>query len=129
MASNSGGGVDASAALFSGGNGGTPLSFFRSNPNGIFLHNVAASYPFYFMLMLKYRFKEVKELKRNLIPFPRVGKRQSLIPFPRVGRSGPPADTSEIYDEVQGYLIQLFLNRILINLTCANFNFKQLKIV
>ena len=79
--------------------------------------------------MLKYRFKEVKELKRNLIPFPRVGKRQSLIPFPRVGRSGPPADTSEIYDEVQGYLIQSFLNRILIKLTCANFNFKQPKIV
>ena len=27
------------------------------------------------------------EIKRHLIPFPRVGKRQSLIPFPRVGRS------------------------------------------
>lgn len=27
-------------------------------------------------------------VKRHLIPFPRVGKRQSLIPFPRVGRSG-----------------------------------------
>ncbi|XP_057380204.1 uncharacterized protein LOC130702536 [Daphnia carinata] len=26
-------------------------------------------------------------VKRHLIPFPRVGKRQSLIPFPRVGRS------------------------------------------
>lgn len=29
----------------------------------------------------------LREFKRHLIPFPRVGKRQSLIPFPRVGRS------------------------------------------
>lgn len=29
----------------------------------------------------------MREFKRHLIPFPRVGKRQSLIPFPRVGRS------------------------------------------
>lgn len=30
---------------------------------------------------------DLREFKRHLIPFPRVGKRQSLIPFPRVGRS------------------------------------------
>lgn len=29
---------------------------------------------------------DLREFKRHLIPFPRVGKRQSLIPFPRVGR-------------------------------------------
>ncbi|EFX87169.1 hypothetical protein DAPPUDRAFT_312704 [Daphnia pulex] len=28
------------------------------------------------------------DIKRHLIPFPRVGKRQNLIPFPRVGRAG-----------------------------------------
>jgi len=30
---------------------------------------------------------ELREYKRHLIPFPRVGKRQTLIPFPRVGRA------------------------------------------
>ncbi len=38
---------------------------------------------------------ELREYKRHLIPFPRVGKRQTLIPFPRVGRAfltAAPAD-------------------------------------
>jgi len=32
-------------------------------------------------------YQGLREGKRHLIPFPRVGKRQSLIPFPRVGKS------------------------------------------
>lgn len=32
--------------------------------------------------------KNNADIKRHLIPFPRVGKRQNLIPFPRVGRAG-----------------------------------------
>lgn len=42
---------------------------------------------------------------KSLIPFPRIGKRQSLIPFPRIGRSGPPpaqSDAAELYDDAQG---------------------------
>jgi len=40
-------------------------------------------------------YQELREGKRHLIPFPRVGKRQSLIPFPRVGKAFP----SEEFDD------------------------------
>ena len=39
---------------------------------------------------------DLREGKRHLIPFPRVGKRQSLIPFPRVGRNDPFRDYSDL---------------------------------
>jgi hypothetical protein len=42
---------------------------------------------------------DLREGKRHLIPFPRVGKRQSLIPFPRVGRNDPFRDYSDLIKE------------------------------
>lgn len=38
--------------------------------------------------IILYARKNNADIKRHLIPFPRVGKRQNLIPFPRVGRAG-----------------------------------------
>ena len=42
---------------------------------------------FFFFLLAWYQPIDLTEIKRHLIPFPRVGKRQRLIPFPRVGRA------------------------------------------
>ncbi|XP_046643370.1 uncharacterized protein LOC124328565 isoform X2 [Daphnia pulicaria] len=75
--------ANAVGSARSGGAGNPMMMSSRSNANVKSPNN-------WMMLMFLYyaQKKNNADIKRHLIPFPRVGKRQNLIPFPRVGRAG-----------------------------------------
>lgn len=64
---------------------------------------------------------DLREFKRHLIPFPRVGKRQSLIPFPRVGRSHffPMDDDEGVSQSAEESLAPLYNSEALLSGTTS----------